>query len=75
MGTGMMGFGLLMMFFGFLVVVGIIAVTMWAILQFAGDSGRGRRSAGGEARQILDERYARGEIDQHEYQRIRRELG
>lgn len=71
----MMGFGLLMMLFGFLVVVGIIALIVWAVLQFTGDAGRGRRPDGESAREILDRRYARGEIDHEEYQRIRQELG
>ena len=69
----MMTYGLLAMFFGLLVVVGLIAIAVWAVIHFT-TGGRGGTSDS-QARQILDQRYARGEIDHEEYQRIRRELG
>ena len=74
MGMGMAVFGLLMMLFGLLVVVGIVALIIWAVLHLTG-AGRPGGPGGSQARLILDQRYARGEIDQDEYQRIRRELG
>ena len=70
----MMGFGVLMMFIGFLVVVAVVAIAVWAVIYFTG-SGRASGSKDGQARQILDQRYARGEIGDEEYKRIRRELG
>lgn len=70
MGMGMMGFGLLMMFLGVLVLAGIVAIAVWAVV-----TGSGRGASSPRARQILDERYAKGEIDGDEYQRRRRELG
>ena len=63
-----------MMLFGLLVLVGIVALLIWAVLHFTGAGRLGGRG-GPQARQILDQRYARGEIDHDEYQRIRRELG
>ncbi|MCE3553165.1 SHOCT domain-containing protein [Pseudonocardia sp. RS11V-5] len=36
---------------------------------------RGNGADGGEARRILDERFARGEIDEEEYRRRRSVLG
>ena len=36
--------------------------------------GRGMRDKEGSAREILDRRYARGEITQEEYQRMRKDL-
>ena len=35
---GMMGFGYLWMLLGFLVFAGIVALVIWAIVQFAGSS-------------------------------------
>jgi len=70
----MMGFGLLMMLIGLVVVVALIAIAVWAVIYFTG-SGRSSEPKDGQARQILDQRYARGEIGEEEYKRIRRELG
>ncbi len=52
-------------------LAGLVAVAVWAVMHFAGPGGR----EGGGARRLLDERYARGEIDDEEYQVRRRELG
>lgn len=74
MGMGMMGFGLLMMLVGLLVLFGLVAIAVWAVIYFTG-SGRSRGEGPTQARQILDQRYARGEIGDDEYPRIRRQLG
>jgi len=75
MGMGMMGgFGLLMMMFGLLITVGVVVLIIWAVLHLTRNAGLAT-TGGSHARQILDQRYARGEIGQEEYQRIRRELG
>lgn len=74
MGIGMMGFGLLMMFFGLLVLVGLVAIAVWAVIYFTG-SGRSRGTDETQARNILDQRYARGEIGDDEYLRMRKQLG
>ncbi len=74
MGMGMMGFGLLMMFIGLVVVIALIAIAVWAVIYFSGSS-RSQGSTNGQARQILDQRYARGEIGDDDYNRMRRELG
>ena len=73
MGIGLMGFGLLMMLVGLLVLAGVIAVVVWAVIYFTGP-GRSRGGPDDQARQILDQRYATGEIGEEEYRRIRREL-
>lgn len=73
MGMGMMGFGLLMMFFSLLVVVGLVAIAVAVVIYFTG-SGRSRGTSETQARHILDQRYARGEIGDDEYQRMRRQL-
>ena len=36
MGMGMMGFGLLMMLLSLVVVVGLVALAVWAVIYFTG---------------------------------------
>nr|WP_247648765.1 SHOCT domain-containing protein [Saccharomonospora xinjiangensis] len=50
-----------------LLVTVVAGVVVWSI------SNR-RSPQGGDARRILDERFARGEIDEEEYRRRRAEL-
>jgi putative membrane protein len=52
-----------------LLIAGIVAVVRW--IGGGGDDGGGRVRT---ARDILDERYARGEIDREEYQRRRDDI-
>lgn len=66
-GHGLPGFG--MIFFG-VVIIGLVVLVVRALMRRPGDGG-GSRSA----REILDERYARGEIDQVEYEQKKRSLG
>jgi putative membrane protein len=53
-----------------LLILGYVAVRLTHGGPRPSDPGRGS-----EARRILDERYARGEIDTEEYQERRRALG
>lgn len=62
---GFMGFG---MWFGWLVVVAPVAAVVW----FAARTARGTTAS--SARDILDQRYARGEIGRDEYEQKRRDL-
>jgi len=73
---GMMIFGVLMMVFGLLVIVGIILFAVWAATQLFKSTGPRAMTAdrGEDPLTILQRRYARGEIAQEEYERIRREL-
>lgn len=64
-----MGFGgIFMILFWGLVIVGIVALAKW-LLSAPGSGGSGKRPL-----EILKERYARGEITQEQYERMRREL-
>lgn len=58
---------------GLVVMVGFWGLVIWAIWYFM--TGRARRfdqsQLPGEAKRILDERLARGEIDGEEYRRLR----
>jgi len=74
MGPGMMtgwGGGWLMIVFWVLILVGLILLIKWLVQMTRGEPDRDRRSS---ALDILRERYARGEIDQKEYQTRKRDL-
>lgn len=75
-GYGMMGGfgfgGIFMVLWWVILIVGIVALVRWL-----GASSFGAPGHGGEHRQPLDilkERYARGEINEQEFQKIKREL-
>lgn len=63
-----------------LVVLGLLALLLAAVLWSRGrtpppqDPSSDASSDSSSARRILDERYARGEIDEEEYRRRRAEL-
>ncbi|HHC07703.1 MAG TPA: SHOCT domain-containing protein [Actinobacteria bacterium] len=65
-----MGFGGLWML---LIVVGIVLLVIWAARGVAEGGGSGASSPK-RALEILDERFARGEIDEEEYRTRRRLL-
>ncbi|WP_026209029.1 SHOCT domain-containing protein [Catelliglobosispora koreensis] len=72
-GGGMGGWGWIFMSLSTLVFFALIAGVVWLVIRATGSS---RPAAGGDiARQILAERYARGEIDEQEYQQRLRTLG
>lgn len=65
------GFGwLFMILFGGLVILGIVAIAKWLM----GGSGSGGTPAQKTPLQILEERYARGEIDRDEFEQKKRDL-
>lgn len=70
-GNGMGGW----VFFGVLMMVGVVLLVVVVIRVIAGGGQRGPDQSApplgrptGEARQLLDERYARGELSTEEYQ-------
>jgi len=70
-GWGIMGFGwFFMILFWALVILGIIAIVKWLM----GTSGTSGIPPSKTARQILEERYARGEIDREEFEQKKRDL-
>lgn len=66
----MWGYGFAMMLFGLLVVVGFVLLGLALVRGSSGRGGQVTESAQPRAtgRQILDERYARGEVSTEEYQ-------
>ena len=81
-GGGMGGMGL-MWIFGLLVLVGVVVLVVVLIKAFTGrssttggpDHSRGTGAGSGRGREILEERYARGEISTEEYRERLRALG
>ncbi len=72
MGYGMMGFGLIGLLFNVLVLVGIVVLIVWAVKSF---SSRTHVEARGQsARDILQARYARGEITREQYQEMLKDI-
>lgn len=72
-GYGMAGGfgGVFMILWWVLIIVGIVALVKWMITSSAGD---GRSGGGDKALDILKQRYARGEIDEQEFQKRKRDL-
>jgi len=70
-GYGWMGLGwVFMVLFWVLVVLGIVALLRWLGLGGTG----GRETARKTPLELLQERYARGEIEREEYEQKRRDL-
>lgn len=69
--TGGFGFGgIFMILWWVLVIVGIVALVKWMTSSSAGD----RSGGNGKALDILKERYARGEINEQEFQKRKDDL-
>ncbi|MSU91167.1 hypothetical protein GE300_16380 [Rhodobacteraceae bacterium 2CG4] len=66
-GFGMFGGLMMLLFWG-----AIIALIVFAVRGFSSGSGPGSKS---DAAEILRERYAKGEIDDEEYERRKAKLG
>ncbi len=66
---GMMGgFGLIGLLFNALVLAGIVVLIVWAVNRFSGTANVPPASQ--SAREILQARYARGEITREQYQQM-----
>lgn len=74
MDGGMMGgfMGPWMMLIPLLVLIGFLVFAVWIVRTLMRDTGGGR--SGGDALEVARQRYARGEIDREEFERIRSDL-
>lgn len=72
MGYGMMGFGLIGLLFNLLILVGIVVLIVWAVQRFS--SGGRQHPQEQTPREILQARYARGEITREQYQEMLKDL-
>ena len=69
-GGGMGGFGWMAMSLGWLVFLALVGTVVWLVVRTTTPA-----NDKGGAREILSQRYARGEIDDQEYQQRLRTLG
>ncbi|WP_307857172.1 SHOCT domain-containing protein [Pseudarthrobacter albicanus] len=74
-GYGDMGLMWLWMLGWSVLLLAGLAALVWVIARLASGGGRSPDNRPGSARSILDERYARGEIDDEEYRTRRETLG
>ncbi len=80
MGGGMMGgFGLfggvIGLIFNLLIIVGIVLLVIWAVKRFTGGPINGNQASGNQSpREILQARYARGEITRDQCQPMLQDL-
>jgi len=70
----MSGGGIFMILFWGLVILGVIALVRWLWMSGTGNGKDSGKAPGKTALDILQERYARGEIERDEYERKRRDL-
>lgn len=83
MGGGMMGlggFGLLGGLIGLIlnlaIIIGIVILVIWVVKRFAGGGTSWTQPSGSQSpRDILQARYARGEITREQYQQMLQDLG
>ena len=68
----MSGFGIGMILFWVAIIAGIV----WLVNSFGTQKNPGmmQTQVGASAREILDQRYARGELDREEYDAIKQDL-
>jgi putative membrane protein len=73
-GLGLWG-GLIGLILNFAIIVAIIWLIVWAVRRFSSQS-RSNQTAGAQSpRDILQVRYARGEITRDQYQQMLKDLG
>ena len=76
MGFGMMGgFGLIGLIISIAIIVGIVVLVVWAVKRFTSGTSNVNQPAGSQSpREILQARYARGEITRDQYQQMLSDL-
>jgi len=73
-GMGWIG-GLIGMIINLAIIVGVVVLIVWAVRRFTSGAANGRQSGGNQSpREILQARYARGEITREQYQQMLSDL-
>lgn len=79
MGGGMIGFGglgLIGLLFNLVIIVGLVVLVVWAVKRFTNGTSNWNQLSGNQSpREILQARYARGEITREQYQQMLDDLG
>lgn len=70
----MLGFGVLGLLVMVLVFGGLILGSLWLVRGLFPGSAPSERTAAPSARELLDQRFARGEISRDDYETIRQDL-
>jgi putative membrane protein len=70
---GMWGFGWIGMIFNLAILVGIVMLIVWAVNRFS--NGSHQPTVNQSPREILQARYARGEITREQCQQMLNDLG
>lgn len=74
-GLGLIG-GLIGLIFNLAIVIGIVILIVWAVKRFSGGAANWNQPSGSQSpRDILQARYARGEITREQYQQMLQDLG
>lgn len=73
-GFGLFG-GLLGLIFNLAIIIGIVILIVWAVKRFTGGTSNLNQLSGSQSpREILQARYARGELTRDQYQQILSDL-
>ena len=68
--------GLIGLIFNLAIIVGIVLLIIWAVKRFTGGTANLNQFSGSQPpREILQARYARGEITRDQYQQMLQDLG
>lgn len=68
-------FGVLGLIFNLAIIIGIVILIVWAVKRFTGGTSNLNQLSGSQSpREILQARYARGELTRDQYQQILQDL-
>ncbi len=74
-GFGLVG-GLIGLIFNLAILIGIVLLIVWAVKRLSSGSTSWSQSPGSQSpREVLQTRYARGEINREQYQQMLQDLG
>ena len=69
------GLGILSMLVYIVIIIGVVMLIMWAVQRVAGEGGHRNSFSGNPSpREILQSRYARGEITRDQYHQMLQDL-